>query len=340
MKNNYIYFLLFLSFLGYSQVSWQGGTIPEANQSGVILFDKTGTGLASYSGTIYAHTGVTVDGTQWQNVLGTWGSNSTQPSLTLVSGNIYQLDLTPTIQDFYNNPSGSISKINIVFRSADGSQQTSDLELVVGSFQGTLNNPTENSYTILNSGDNLSISASNTGGAANYNLLANGTSINTASGTSYSYTDSNITVNKNYELQITQGAVTYSKYFSVIVSPTTATEVLPTGLEIGINYDHTDATKATLVLNAPGKDFVYVAGSFNNWEPDATYAMKKDTTSDKFWLELTGLTSGEVYSYQYWVVDTTPTANSPSMVKTADPCSTLVLSPYDDPWISASSFPV
>jgi hypothetical protein len=36
---------------------------------------------------------------------------------------------------------------------------------------------------------------------------------------------------------------------------------------------------------------------------------KKDPTW-KFWLELTGLTSGVNYTYQYWVGETTPIANS------------------------------
>src|SRR5690606_3319125 len=34
-----------------------------------------------------------------------------------------------------------------------------------------------------------------------------------------------------------------------------------------------------------------------------------------------------------------PIANSPMVVKTADPYSTLVLSPYDDPYIPDSSYP-
>jgi hypothetical protein len=67
--------------------------------------------------------------------------------------------------------------------------------------------------------------------------------------------------------------------------------------------------------------------------------MKKDSGTGKFWLELTGLTSGTNYSYQYWVVDATPISGSPSLVKTADPYSTLVLSPNDDPGISALTYP-
>ncbi|MGV7105306.1 alpha-amylase family glycosyl hydrolase [Flavobacterium sp. U410] len=338
MKKIFTYLLFCITAFSFAQLSWQGGVTPDQNQSAVLLFDKAGTGLASYSGTIYAHTGVTLNGSAWQNVIGTWGDNVAQPSLTLVSGSVYKLDLTPTIESFYNVSSGTISKINIVLRSANGSQQTADLEINVGSFQSTLLSPSENSTTILNSGGNLAISASNTNGNANYNLLANGVSIHTFTGSSYSYTDTNITANKNYELQISLGGITQSKYFSAIINPGIISEALPANAVIGINYNNSDATKATFVLNAPGKDFIYVAGSFNNWKPSSVHAMKKDPSSDKFWLELTGLTPGQVYTYQYWVFDTTPTTNSQVLVKTADPCSTLVLSPYDDPYISASSF--
>ncbi|MBP8157475.1 MAG: T9SS type A sorting domain-containing protein [Flavobacterium sp.] len=337
-----VFLILFVGFIcnvSFAQVSWQGGSNPDATAAATILFDKTGTGLATYSGTIYAHTGVTVNGTPWQNVKGSWGNNTTQPALTLVSGNIYKLDLTPTILSYYNVAAGSVTKINVVFRNALGNAQSTDLTLDVGAFQAALVTPAESSNTIVNSGQSLTVTASNTNGSANYNLLANGVSINTFSGTSYSYTDTNITANKSYQLQITQGSTFFSKSFGVIVNAGTTNQAMAGGLEDGINYDTSDASKATLVLDAPGKDFVYVAGSFNNWQPGTNYLMKKDPTSGKFWLELTGLTSGQNYTYQYWVVDPTPTTNSPAVVKTADPYSTLVLSPYDDPYISAATYP-
>ncbi|WP_333600506.1 alpha-amylase family glycosyl hydrolase [Flavobacterium sp.] len=324
-----------------SQVSWQGGITPDATASATILFDKTGTDLATYTGTIYAHTGVTLNGTAWQNVKGSWGNNTTQPALTLVSGNIYKLDLTPSIMSYYGVSSGSITKINMVFRNAAGNVQApaSGYTLDVGAFQSTLVTPAEYSNTIINSGQNFTISATNTNGNASYNLLANGVSISTATATSFSYTDTNVTVNKTYDLQITQGITTFSKKFGVIVNAGTTSQAMASNLEDGINYNTSDATKATLVLTAPGKDFVYVAGSFNNYQPDNSYLMKRDPSTNKFWLELTGLTSGTNYTYQYWVVDATPTTNSPAVVKTADPYSTLVLSPFDDPYIPANSYP-
>ena len=42
---------------------------------------------------------------------------------------------------------------------------------------------------------------------------------------------------------------------------------------------------------------------------------------------------------RYWVYDTNPAKNSPAIVKTADPYGTLLLSPFDDPYIPDSSFP-
>ncbi|HEY4618775.1 MAG TPA: alpha-amylase family glycosyl hydrolase [Flavobacterium sp.] len=339
MKKITLLFLLISSF-GFAQFT----TTPSpAIASGVVTlnFNKTGTPLAAYTGTIYAHIGLTVNGTRWSNVRGTWGNNTTQPALTLVSGTTYKLDLTPDLYTYFGVPtSSSITEICVVLRNAAGNVQTADTFFNVGAFQVSLTSPAENSSTIIASGGNLSIAANNTGGNASYNLKANGISINAIAGTSnYSFNHTNITANQNYELVVTQGTTTVSKRFSVLLNPGTISAAMSSGLLDGINYNSADVSKAILVLDAPLKDFVYVAGSFNGWQPNSTYAMKKDPSSGKFWLELTGLTSGTNYTYQYWVVDATPIAGTPSMVKTADPYSTLVLSPDDDPYIPAVSYP-
>ena len=340
MKKIVLFTLLLSTLHTFAQLSWQGGTTPEQTSSATLLFNKSGTPLAGYTGVIYAHIGVTLNGAPWQGVIGSWGNNSLQPSLTLVSGTTYKLDLTPTIQSFFGISSGTISKINVVLRGSTGSPQTTDLEINVGAFQVNLTAPLNNSTTILNSGAALTVAANNTNGTANYVLKGNGTTLNTATGVaSYSYTHINITTNQYYALEVTQGAITTTKNFRVLVNPNTTSLAMPAGLVNGINYNTSDNTKATLVLDAPLKDFVYVAGSFNNWNPSSSYAMKKDPSSGKYWLELTGLTPGTNYSYQYWVVDQTPIANSPALVKVADPCSTTVLSPYDDPYISSTTYP-
>jgi len=270
---------------------------------------------------------------------GTWTSSDEASKFTYNSGNdTYTKTFVPTT--YYN--STNIGKIGFLIKTKSGNGQSQDILAEVGSFQVTLTSPAQNSTTILTSGGSLSIAATNTNGVASYNLKTNGTSINTNASTSnYSFSHTNITDNQNYELEVTQGATTITKKFSVVINPNTVSETIPAGMVEGINYNPNDATKATLVLDAPLKDFVYVAGSFNNWQPGTTYAMKKDATagSTKFWIELTGLVSGTNYSYQYWVGETTPIANSPALVKTADPFSTLVLSPNEDDAIPASTYP-
>lgn len=333
--------IVIYSISSYAQLSWQGGAIPEETSSATLLFDKTGTGLESYSGTIYAHTGVTInDDTAWQNVIGTWGNNTTQPALQLVSGNIYKLNLTPTIKEFYNyTGTGAITSINIVLRSTDGTQQTSDLEIAVGLFQVILNSPAQNSTTFLNSGGSLNISASNTGGNANYVLTANGVVINTQNNiSSYNYTHTNITQYQHYELQVTlAGTGVKTKAFDVLINHTSDTAVMPVSYQDGITY--LSETEAVLVLFAPFKDYIYVAGSFNNWQPNTSYAMKYDFTRSKYWLTLTELTPGQIETYQYWVVDKTPLGSSLPLVKVADPYSTLILDPYDDQYIPSTTYP-
>jgi 1,4-alpha-glucan branching enzyme len=340
MKNITTILFLLIGILGYGQAT----TTPSpaiATAPVTVNFDKAGTPMATYTGTIYAHIGLTVDGQDWQYVKGEWNNNITQPALTLVSGTTYKLDIAPDLYTYFGVPTTStITKICVVFRAATGSPQSADTFLNVGAFQVSLNTPVQNSVTFLNSGGSLNITASNTGGNASYSLKANGTVINTNAATSnFAYNHTNITTNQNYELTVTQGSNSVVKTFSVIVNPNTVSAAMPAGVEDGITYSDIDNTVATLVLDAPGKDYVYVAGSFNNWTPTLAYAMKKDPATGKFWLQLTGLTSGNIYSYQYWVVDETPLANSPKVVKTADPYSTLVLSPYDDSGIPSDTYP-
>ncbi len=270
---------------------------------------------------------------------GSWGNSNEANRLTYNNGtDAYSISFVPST--FYSRT--GIGRIGFLVKAKDGSgdKKSQDILVDVGTFQVTLTAPSV-ATTILNSGDNLSISATNTGGNAEYVLKAYGDIINTQNGmASYSFTAMNIVGNTNYILETTLGGETKTTSFSVLIDPGNNAAIMPQTYLDGITYDDSDPTKATLVLYAPGKDFVYVAGSFNNWQPDATYAMQQDASRhDKFWITLSGLTPGQIETYQYWAVDKTPIANSPALVKTADPYSTLVLSPFDDPFIPTSTYP-
>ncbi len=295
---------------------------------------------------VYAHLGIGNDADPWGfDVIGNWGQDDGVGEMTDNGDGTWSITITPnTYFSLTAGEEASATKMGMVFRNEDGSQELkdngcNDFFFNVGAFQVTMINPNDSGVILVNSGSNTQIIAQNTNGSANYELFVNGSSFHTATTTFYqSPLITNITSNLYCQLVVTQGASSISKPFVILVN-NTVTQSMPAGLEEGINYDSGNTTKATLVLDAPNKDFIYVAGSFNNWEPASIDAMKKDGATGKFWIELTGLTPGTNYTYQYWVGASSPVTGSPKLVKTADPFSTLVLSPFDDPYIPTSSYP-
>lgn len=253
--------------------------------------------------------------------------------------------------DFFNNT--GIATIGFLIKSQDGTNQSSDFFKDVGVVEVNLTSPSSN-FVLLNSGDNLTISGviqfqgtnTNMGTLEVYlNNAATPTQTVTCGSPNCTATLTNITEDTAVRVvgipPAPNNSLSGEALFNIKVVAPVIEETLPAGMVEGINYNPLDFTRATLVLDAPFKDLVEVAGSFNNYQPTADYVMKKDATpgSTKFWLELTNLTPGEIYNYQYWVFDTNPVANSPELVKTADPYSTLVLSPFDDPFIPAQTYP-
>ena len=100
----------------------------------------------------------------------------------------------------------------------------------------------------------------------------------------------------------------------------------PLGVRPGINYSN-DATRATLCLQAPGKSSVYAFGDFSDWAVTDSYLMYRD--GEYFWIELSGLTPGQEYAFQYLVDGT---------LKLADPYADKILDP-DDRFISPTVYP-
>ena len=262
---------------------------------------------------------------------GVWTNSSEANKFTYNAGtDTYSMTFVPTT--FFNRTGIGRFGFLVKAKNANGDKKSQDIFVNVGTFQVNLTSPLQNSTTLLAPNSSLNIVATNTGGNANYVLTVNGTPLHSVSNVaSFSFNDVVITANRNYVLEVTQGTSVIVKKFAVVVTGAATVEAMPAGMQDGVNYNPNDPTRATLVLNAPFKDFVYVAGTFNQWQPLQNHAMKKDPATGKFWLELTGLVSGEWNSYQYWIGDQTNLpANSPALVKTADPFSNLVLSPFDD----------
>ena len=350
MKKITTLILLFNLYIGFSQAVVINPYPFEVGQSVTITIDQNTTATdcnhLNNPNKVYMHAGVGDDNNPWQYVVGNWGQDDGVGEMTNNGDGTWSITIVPqTYFGLTASQAASITKMGMVFRNEDGSQEykdngCQDFIVNVGAFQVTMINPDDTGVIIVPNGGSTQILAQNSNGNANYELFANGVSVHTQNNTSFynGYLFQNLTENQYCELHVSQGSSVVIKKFVILVD-NTVTQALPAGLEDGINYNTSDPTKATLVITAPNKDFIYVAGSFNNWQPGNAYAMKKDTGSDKFWLELTGLNAGETYTYQYWVAKANPITDSPKLVKTADPFSTLVLSPFDDPYIPASSYP-
>ena len=277
---------------------------------------------------------------------GEWSNSNEALKLSNNGDGSYSFTLTP--QTFFND--SGITKMGVLAKAKNaeslgsGERKTQDFLIDVGKIQMNITSHTGNVILVdanIDTEVRAVMTSKGAQEAGNYSSYYNGVAIETNQGGYPNYAvDLNVAEDGILRIEGSPfgSSETAEKEISVYVTPTVPEEAIPEGLEEGINYN-SDTTKATLVLNAPNKRYVYVAGSFNNYTTSNTYLMKKDPTSGLFWLELTGLTPAEIYHYQYWVYDTSPITGSPAIVKTADPYSTLVLSPFDDDYIPETTYP-
>jgi len=300
---------------------------------------------------VYMHSGIGDDSNAFGfSVIGNWGQDDGVGQMTNNNDGTFSITITPeTYYGLDASQAADATQLGIVFRNADGTEELkdngcSDFILRVGIVNINIIEPTSTTV-VVNSGDNLTVrtnlnfQGNLTPGA--FELYYNDVFQTGGNGfTTYQGTINNITTSGTVRIDGSplSSSEMSSKSFEVVVAPAVTEEALPSGVEDGINYG-TDPTKATLVLTAPGKEFIQIAGSFNNYSPTNADVMKRDPSSGKYWLELSGLTPGQIETYQYWVYDTNPIADSPALVKTADPFSTLVLSPFDDGFIPSNSYP-
>ncbi len=323
-----------------------------------VIYDATlGANALVGAAKVYMHSGVITDspaGTEWQYVVGDWGQDNGVGQMTPVDGetDLWEITLSPTARDYYSVPGGTnIFRLSMVFRNADGSLKGAGtpgsyswgsvasngdifVNLAVGAYvRITAPNDTD---LFIDNGETVEFSATASSAVTNMTLaIDEGSGFNVvqtvSSGTTINYLYSpvnsgDVDVRVNATIDAEEESVTQT--YSINVIPATVEAPLPDGLQKGINY--TSSTSATLVLEAPNKDFVYVVGDFNNWQTSNSYLMKRDPATGYYWYELTGLTSGTKYVFQYWI---------DGVIRVGDPYADEVADPDDDPSIPASVFP-
>jgi len=286
------------------------------------------------------------------DVIGNWGQDDGVGEMMPNGSGLYSITFTPsTYFNLTQQELSSVTQLGLVFRNEDGTQELKDngcedFFIPVGRVIINFSNP-EDDFVLVNPGSDLNVSASityqgNITVQGSFEIFYNDVLVD--SGTCGFPTCAGVIPNitESGEVRFVGTppgeSETGDAVLQVQVIPNVIEEALPPNLQDGINYSNDD-TKATLVLYAPGKDFVQVAGSFNNYQPTDADVMKRDPSTGKYWLEITGLTPGQQETYQYWVYDATPLADSPSLVKVADPYSTLILSSFDDSFIPNSTYP-
>lgn len=254
-------------------------------------------------------------------------STATDPAkLTRTTDNsgrvFFSITLTPST--FLNTSAENIESIGMLLKGNDWSDgQTSDyIAEITNGFTIAMDNPSGN-YGFYSSATtiNIDVKVSET---SDIEILVDDSPIasalaNTELSTTHIIIDDGAV--HIIKAKADNGSEIVETSYSYTLTPTPPSAAIPAGVNDGITYG-TNNTSATLALRAPNKEHVFVIGDFNNWSLSNDYLMNKD--GEVFWLELTGLTAGTEYQFQY-LVD--------SDIKIADPYAEKVLSPFDDPEI-------
>ena len=321
--------IFFIAYTGLKAQVTTEPVLPVASEKVTVIFDSSKESrLGYFTGDLYTHTGVIIEGdNDWQHVIGSWGNNSQQPKLTNKGSGIYELEITPDINTFYSvGENEKVVKLAFVFRSADATKQTNDL--FVNVYQEGLvveiTEPADNA--IIQKGQAVTIAAS-ASVSSSLKLLLDGAILTQASGTTIT-TSKTFNESDNFWLiaeAVSSGETQYDSVY-ICVKEDVISEAKPEAFRKGINYP--SGTSATLVLWAPGKEYVFVLGDFNDWRPKNEFQMKKD--GDYFWLEIGNLEKGREYTFQYFI---------DNEILIADPYTEKISDPWNDPYISTETYP-
>ena len=326
--------------------------LDNSNLTFTVDCTKGNQGLLNYEGgasnNVYVHVGVITNlstgAGDWRYTKFTWGTADPAAHATALGGNKYYFTMA-NIRTFFGVPAGEIiRKVCVIFRSPTGSlkqvnSDNSDMYIpVYGSTEYAVRlnlPPFEPRYIPWIEPINVAVGGtiSITGVASassNLTLKLDGTTLNTATGTSISNTPT-ISTSCSHQVMLegNNGAGIVKDSFSFYITPATTVAALPAGAVEGINYDPNN-TSATLVLYAPNKTSVVVIGDFTNWATNCSYQMKRTPDGNYYWLTLTGLTPGTEYAYQYLIDNT---------IRTADPYTQKILDPNNDQFINAVTYP-
>ena len=296
MRRLYSLFICLLAVVAMqAQIVTTTPAFPTENDEVTIIFDATkGTaGLKGFTGDVYAHTGVITDkskdGDDWKHAP-TWGDNSVKYKMTSLGNDKWQLKITPNIREYYSVEQGeNVKQLAFVFRSADKSKEGKEtggkniyVDIHAAGLTVRFDKPAEKENILIGTPFTIEASAS---AASDLKLYVNADEIATATNTTTISQPYTFSTAGSYTLKVeaTANGKTESATQEVtVLNGTSTSETMPKGVRPGINY--VSDTEVTLVLQVPGKKYVYVVGDFNDWTPKADYQLKQD--GEYFWITL------------------------------------------------------
>lgn len=307
---------------------------PRFNQNLTVTYDVTGTALSNLND---AYAWVWIPNT---SINASWNVNpaSNDPAKTnnakftksIVEGRtLFTITFKPS--DFFTTDISTQPRMGILLKGNDFSNgQTTDyiINFWDGNFQINLTSP-QAAQIFVNNGQSISINAQ-VPQAADFDLFVNDVLVNetnNATSYTYNYTVSETSGTNQVRLVASIVGETAEETFQFLIASNSPVLSRPAGIIPGINYNQNDASRVTLCLLAPGKSSVYVLGDFNDWNIGQSFLMNRD--GEHFWIELTNLTAGIEYGYQYLVNQT---------IRVADPYSDKILDP-DDQYIPSTTYP-
>lgn len=331
-----------LSFGIEAQILWTDPAFPTQDDQVTLYYDAS-EGNAGVMGVIpvYIHTGVITTSsngpTDWQHVVGNWGTADSEVLMQYTSNNIYTFNFGGlTLADFYNLNNGEdILSLAMVFRNTNGTlvgRETdgSDIfyEISDGSFNAVFVNPDQS--TAIQEGDtqDIEILASED---ADITLFINGVEVESLTDTTeLNFVFEGISASENEIVFVASTELeTISDTVYVTVIGENVIADAPTGMLDGINY--TSTTSALLQVYAPGKDQIFVVGDFNDWLIDLDYQMHQSTDGNTFWIEIENLIPQQEYRFHYHIF--------PDNIRVGDAYAEKFLDKWNDGWIPESTYP-
>jgi len=338
-----INFLLLAQSLSQAQIITTIPAFPTQNDTITVIYDASqGNGELINTLPVYAHTGVitsnSINESDWQHVVGDWGTNDPDVIMTPLGNHLHQLVIP--VQEFYDIDEGEeVYELAFVFRNINGTlvgresdggdiyyslyEEGNDAIIVSPGFPDLYTND-ENIDIIAQSSDTAQLSLF----VDEIELLSLTDttqitySINTAeyaTGTHWIY------LYADFEDE----TVIDSTYF--IIMQNAAILPLPDGVKEGVNVVSAADGEVTFNLVAPGKGNIYLLGDFNDYQFNNEYVLNTDPDGENHWITISGLDPTQEYGYQYFSTD--------DALYFADPYCEMVLDPWNDDYISDETYP-